>query len=153
MQRRAHAVLEPRIPTPRSFIKPDILIINNDIAHVMDLAVCDSDRLSRTYQLRIEKHGVGVHVEAITQYLRGAYSAVKTIQHQPVIFDNRGMIYSPSAKRLLTCGLTKLDNSDMCIWTIQLTMKVYDTYMRGATFTQRQQQQHTVVTTSDGPNI
>ena len=129
-KRHITTMLEPHIPTARSFLKPDLLVVSNTNVFVADVAVCDPPRMERTYQEKSAKYGAisDQTLHAVNRFHPG----VRTIIQCPLIFSNRGHIHPTSQKHLLRLGFTKLDISDLCVATIQGSLKTFDTYMRGS---------------------
>ncbi|KAA3670748.1 uncharacterized protein DEA37_0004843, partial [Paragonimus westermani] len=129
--RHVQYLCEPHIATARSFIKPDIIVLRDNKAFVLDVAICDADRMDATVRLKLDKYAAEANGRRIEGFIRSVYPLVPFVVHAPIIFNNRGFIHPQSHKTLLSLNLTKLDVSDLCVNTIQGSLRTYDTYMRG----------------------
>ena len=123
---------EPHIPTVSSFIKPDLIIIKDGAAYVLNITICDTDKMSSSYDLKVNKYGNPITDRQILSHLRQTGFAVSRTVHQPIVFNYRGYVFPRSQSHLLSHKLTKRDVSDLCILTMQGSLQTYDTYMRGS---------------------
>lgn len=118
---------EPIIPTPTSFIKPDIVLEDGRKLTIMDVSVVAGNRLEETWRLKIEKYGSPQNTSAILKWA----TSPRTIHHLPVIISSRGLLYGPSGRGIRTMGLTIRDLMDICLLVVMGSLKCYDLYMRG----------------------
>ncbi len=116
--------IEPFIPTPRSFIKPDILVETEHQITVLDVSVVANSRMEISQQLKVGKYGSQENSEAIMTWI----DSEKTIKHQPVIQSSRALMYGPTGRGLRALGLTTRDLSNLCLLALAGSLKCYDTY-------------------------
>lgn len=119
--------LEPIIPAGQSFIKPDIVLLDEGKLTVLDIAVVAGNRMGDSWKLKCEKYGSQCNSVAIQKW---AHTNV-TVSHLPVIFSSRGLLYGPSGRGLRRKGMTDRDLMDLCLLVILGSLKCYDLYMRG----------------------
>ncbi|VDP51977.1 unnamed protein product [Echinostoma caproni] len=133
--RKQHTTIiaEPHVPTASSYLKPDLVIIRDDQAYILDVAVCGVDRLEKTYRLKEEKYGNTNASAAISAHLsRLTNTPLTQIHQQPIIFNNRGHINIRSSHHLKAHGFNNRDIADLCMTTIHGSIRTYNNYMRGA---------------------
>uniref|UniRef100_A0A8C7YCS3 ribonuclease H n=1 Tax=Oryzias sinensis TaxID=183150 RepID=A0A8C7YCS3_9TELE len=144
LAKRGYKVLvEPRIPTNGTFIKPDLVIIKDRIAQVIDVTVTDESKMEFGHQIKIDKYGSEPNHTAIDNYLKQNGFNHDVLQHMPFVVNLRGLIYKKSLSHLHSCGLTNRDMSRLCLMTIVGSLKIYDVYMRGTNqYTHYRQRRH-----------
>jgi hypothetical protein len=130
-QRRLQFLQEPHIPTNRTFIKPDLIVIHSGVAWVLNVAICDVAKMESSYDIKMQKYGTPTIDAQILSHLQSSGYAVSRSVHQPIIFNNRGYVFPRSQSHLLSQRLSKRDVGDLCVLAMQGSLKVYDTYMRG----------------------
>ena len=124
-------LIEPIIPAQQSFIKPDILVIQDNTAIVIDVSVVDPSNLARAYDEKSKKYGTGDNAAAITAYLRRNASHVQDIRHIPCIMSYNGLILAKSSKKLAQIGIRRWNINSLCLTAAVGSLKCYDTFHRG----------------------
>lgn len=122
---------EPCIPTPVSFCKPDFIIIRDSIAYVLDVSVCDDANVHLSRQLKINKYGCSTVVSSIYNFLNATGLRISSVRQTPLIITYRGLIDPLSTTSLRRLSFSSRDISDLCVASIQGSMRIYNTYMRG----------------------
>ncbi|KAA3673246.1 uncharacterized protein DEA37_0011154 [Paragonimus westermani] len=113
--RHVQYLCEPHIVTARSFIKPDMIVLRDNKAFVLDVAICDAERMEATVRLKLDKYAVGANGSRIEEFIQSVFPLAKSVVHAPIVFNNRGFIHPQSHRTLLSLNLTKLDISDLCV--------------------------------------
>ena len=124
-------LVEPRIPTAGTFIKPDLIVMKQRCASVLDVTITDESKMTTGHQAKLDKYGNRQNHEAISGYLKMIGWDFITLQHKPVVINLRGIIFQNSAKYLQQLGFSTKTIGYLCFQTIVGSCRVYDMYMRG----------------------
>ena len=124
-------MIEPHISLSRSFCKSDIIVIKDLVAYVIDFSICDPTNCANAYNLKKEKYGNLETVSRTKLFLQFLGHPVEKITQFPLICTYRGISHSKSTQHLLHFNFSKLDVSDVCLATLNGSIKSYDCYMRG----------------------
>lgn len=119
--------VEPIIPAGKSFIKPDLILETGKQHLILDVSVVSNPRMEYTYRLKTEKYGSKENTGAIRAWMEKD----APLKHMPIIISGQGLMYGQSGRGLRNLGLTARDISDLCLLTIQGSLKCYDVYTRG----------------------
>ena len=110
-------LVEPRIPTADSFVKPDLVFWNTEKAVVLDAAVCgdEPDSGRKSYYAKIKKYSddhpkVGPWVKALTNF-EPTFSAL--------VINWRGCVDSRMEVDLRSMGLRKSDIQLLSVSTVE----------------------------------
>ncbi|VDN15476.1 unnamed protein product [Dibothriocephalus latus] len=123
-------LLEPRIPEGSKFCKPDIILLNESSATVIDVAVAGEDCMEKRYTGKIERYSAAEIEANIRQTF--AKPSDFPITHMPAVFSARGTVYARTERGLRTLGLSKFDISDLALEAIRGSVTAYDIFTRGA---------------------
>eukprot|EP00061_Rhincodon_typus_P017145 g45710.t1 len=104
---------ELRIPLKTSFCKPDILLVEDNTAYVLDIAVPLESRLDETWTLKHEKYGNDEVVAATRKHLIALGYSITTMKQIPVIISSRGLMHTKSAADLRKIGVSKISIGDL----------------------------------------
>ncbi|KAA0718466.1 R2DM Retrovirus-related Pol polyprotein from type II retrotransposable element [Triplophysa tibetana] len=94
---------------------------------VMDITVVSGLRMRESWDIKIRKYRGDDNHEA----MKGWWGSGTEIDHLPVVISSRGLMYRPSGRGLRRLGFTGRDIMDVCRCTIQGSVNIYETYMRG----------------------
>ena len=110
-------LVEPRIPTADSFVKPDLIIWNEETAVVLDVAVCgdDQDAGRIAYRNKITKYSVD-HPE-VSPWVKALTTKEPT--YSALIINWRGCIHSKSEIDLRAMGLSKAAMKLLSLSTVE----------------------------------
>ena len=131
IRKHCSTLYEPRIPLQTSYCKPDLIVVKNGSALVLDVTVCDPELIASAWERKIGKYNTVEVNASIKEHLIRLGFAVQQIEHHPVVITYNGLLYGRSSKSLQRCGLTSRDISDVCVATMKGSLKCYDGYMRG----------------------
>jgi hypothetical protein len=132
LRRLGYIVFEElRIPTTTSFIKPDLIVIREGQATVLDVSVVSDGRCLTVWNEKKQKYGADGNALAITLALRSAGYDIDILCHEPIILSYRGICFPSSVTAMLRLGLPKLLIPNLCLLTLIGSLKVYDTFMQG----------------------
>ncbi|GAA50884.1 retrovirus-related Pol polyprotein from type-1 retrotransposable element R2 [Clonorchis sinensis] len=132
LRRLGYTVFEElRAPTSTSFIKPDLIAVRERRATVIDVSIVSDGRGVTVWNEKKQKYGADEFSLAITSALRAIGCDVDFLVHQPMIISYRGICFPQSAKAVIGLGLSKVAVSDLCLLAIVVSLRTYDTFMRG----------------------
>ena len=132
LRRQGREVLvEPVIPTGKTFCKPDIVFRSGNTAIICDVTVVAGQRLIESWDLKVRKYGSAEIEQAVVKLLRRSEEEVLQVLHAPIVLSYRGMLLQRSGKMLRSFGISNRDLVDLCLLTVVGSLKCYDTYMRG----------------------
>lgn len=132
-QRRAIQVfVEPQIPHAPSFIKPDIILILNNTAVVVDVQVCGDSNAELAYSTKVKKYGSpGCH-NSILSFLRAVNIRVDSLLHAPFVISYKGFFHQKSLSTLRPfLRFSSFDFSHMSLAAVSGSLLAYDRFMMG----------------------
>ena len=120
-------LVELKIPTADSFVKPDLVIWNNEKAVVLDVAVCRDDQDARriAYSNKITKYSAD-HPE-VSPWVKALTNKEPT--YSDLIINWRGCFYSKLESDLRSMGLRKSAIQLLSISTVEWGTVVHHIFM------------------------
>ena len=128
---------ESRIPLPTKYCKPDVIAVKDGKASVLDVTICDPDLIQSAWERKMEKYNTDNVDEEIRGYLCGMGHEVSLVVHESVVITYNGLLYGRSGTNLRNSGLSPRDRTDLCICTMQGSLRTYDGYMKSTHTHQR----------------
>lgn len=103
-----------------------ISVTRGETTTVMDVAIVYGCRMEDSWRLKMLKYGTRENENVI----RGWVKSNSVLKHLPVI-SWKEFMHGLSGRGLRRMGLSPQDISNLCLLTIQGSLKCYDLYQRG----------------------
>ncbi|KAH9579076.1 hypothetical protein MS3_00000651 [Schistosoma haematobium] len=117
---------EPYIRKDKSYVKPDLLVSGTGKIYVLDVIICNDNRLLESWNSKIRKYNTNELNDKFRQ-MCNVHKA--SVHHLPIALTMRGIMDGRSEKGLSEMGLPKTAISWLCEQTIVGSLICYDAYM------------------------
>ena len=125
-------LVEPQIPHTSTFMKPDIILIRDKTAVVVDVQVCGDSNADLAFKTKAQKYGSPLCHANIMKYLRAMSITVDSLQQAPFVISFKGIFFKKSIKAARSLfSFSSFDFSHLSLTAVSGSLLAYDRFMMG----------------------